>query len=1582
MPGVIEGNPPQLYVTLLEEAGEPTNPTPVELAEKVMPPPDKSLEPVPGSLSPEMKDPTVETLIGDSPQSPPTEPPLTEETEFTEIEKTAEELPEPVTEADPAADSVGATIALTVKVTYALEDGHTFIYDPKTKTGTHVDGEGHETHYFDVRLVTVSQHTCPPGDSMETCVAWMAAIAIIEGEVWIGGYTKEEVLEDGSTRTSHIGIIGKPVADPAVDAQQAVETAMEHMEHLVQAFEVSEEVRAEIRKAVEVVSVEKMIWSNGCVGWYVPGQMCTMAIVEGYKVVLNLYGNEYEFHNGVLDPAKQVAILAINDLLKGVGSCEYCEIQSMVLWLPALSDIRIDSVPLLSTKIDDPDPALFEVILSLGERKWRFVVDYWKMEIRSREEIPPPSYLLEEHRQALLEQIDSELSWLTSRIAELRALIAQAIADYRERMRELFNWYAPDRRALTTLLAELRSLLEEGGFSDETRAAVEGFLGETDAFLAEVRKMVGTYIFNLRFYFLLPTMNALNSSIKYFEEAMAALLAYREKVVNAQTEEELQVLEAEFPRFAKPPQVPVPLNYQPVTIVEPEPLIDWPALHAKFQEAIAHAKALIEQVQLEKMQRAAVPVAFLGTDTYYPHDSNLMDAAHVRRFILAANGLLGQKGVLKISRDLNDNDSIASIEVLSWDTKIPEQFDGLNYYVRFQLGYTVTLTEDQLGVAYHPGPPSVQRLFDDHYNQTVYLNLGDLILIDLFEGGYTPEQYSGQWQIQSPIAKGVMTDEQEKMLENFLKEITAIKAAEKALGDALGINIDDVKLVRNYPKLVNQSEKGSTIAEIWHIGMDVNLWEELHEAVLLSPSGAFTADVTVFRNGEIKVEFSEHTLKLIEEIKGKFKAVRAATEDLANQLQVPMEAIRLIGIKKTEFSGCLSLPQPYERCAAVLQSGYKIYLGYQDQNGIIGPLQEEVRELEAGAVEHKLATFIYHATIGGTEVRFNAQESAAHQIELAIADLKSKVPEANDINLWHAEAELHVWGNSCERDGGEICIALYSPVRGYIIKLHVGEKEYVYHTDLHDYVKLMTEIAFPLPPETIDPWGIITNLEVHITGHFSSQDSPDFNPNLDLNDDKLVDSRDVSRIHAIASANLDVFERIYAKIITEVKSHVGASNGEPWADGAPDYVAELDMNRDGRIDVKDVELTEQLFSAIRKIIQSKMNFIPRDQMDPDMVKQIEAMLGKVFELVGMEIVKTEDGEIIHRIHLRAVKAGEAYLHLTREVEGVVLRDDGTASGVAQEYGVTLNVDPHLQYIAEPAPIDLKAHDGVENIDPIAVGQEVVLTLPIVNKIGPGWEFVPFEDEAGRFSLELALAHQVKLQDVKVESIRETVSTASPCAVGENCVSVVQYEIFYYVNGKRYRADGIKRAGGTDGLRYDVTNMEEMPPEYGLPPPLEEAEEPQNAEKAIETTDPVPAIEVAKEESAPSDLSLIEFKSVKGDSLIRELATEQSNPNENQMTENRLIYDQVVKKEEAVQTKDPLREPLGWRRAAPPFSRKDEQLKPESVIAQHLIFAWKTGQLRRKEEQNSEMKSEVKKAARASGRTSGASVVVSQFVPTN
>ena len=47
---------------------------------------------------------------------------------------------------------------------------------------------------------------------------------------------------------------------------------------------------------IQLVSVEHVDWPDGCMGIHSPGVMCTMVIIPGYKVVLEVNGTQYEYH--------------------------------------------------------------------------------------------------------------------------------------------------------------------------------------------------------------------------------------------------------------------------------------------------------------------------------------------------------------------------------------------------------------------------------------------------------------------------------------------------------------------------------------------------------------------------------------------------------------------------------------------------------------------------------------------------------------------------------------------------------------------------------------------------------------------------------------------------------------------------------------------------------------------------------------------------------------------------------------------------------------------------------------------------------------------------------------------------------------------------------------------------------------------------------------------------------------------------------------------------------------------------------------------------------------------------------------
>lgn len=48
--------------------------------------------------------------------------------------------------------------------------------------------------------------------------------------------------------------------------------------------------------AIQVVSVEEVVWRNSCLGVDVPGEMCLEALTPGYRVVLNVNGQEVAVH--------------------------------------------------------------------------------------------------------------------------------------------------------------------------------------------------------------------------------------------------------------------------------------------------------------------------------------------------------------------------------------------------------------------------------------------------------------------------------------------------------------------------------------------------------------------------------------------------------------------------------------------------------------------------------------------------------------------------------------------------------------------------------------------------------------------------------------------------------------------------------------------------------------------------------------------------------------------------------------------------------------------------------------------------------------------------------------------------------------------------------------------------------------------------------------------------------------------------------------------------------------------------------------------------------------------------------------
>ncbi|NJD60213.1 MAG: hypothetical protein C3F13_06425 [Anaerolineales bacterium] len=65
---------------------------------------------------------------------------------------------------------------------------------------------------------------------------------------------------------------------------------------------------------ISIVSTEAVTWTNGCLDVVIPGVLCTDVMVDGYRIIMEAIGQQYEFHanldgTNVMDASQQLATL-------------------------------------------------------------------------------------------------------------------------------------------------------------------------------------------------------------------------------------------------------------------------------------------------------------------------------------------------------------------------------------------------------------------------------------------------------------------------------------------------------------------------------------------------------------------------------------------------------------------------------------------------------------------------------------------------------------------------------------------------------------------------------------------------------------------------------------------------------------------------------------------------------------------------------------------------------------------------------------------------------------------------------------------------------------------------------------------------------------------------------------------------------------------------------------------------------------------------------------------------------------------------------------------------------------------------
>ena len=97
----------------------------------------------------------------------------------------------------------------TNKIT--LNEGGTFIYNPKEETGVRRDQNNEKTRYKDVLVIPIQVTTCFNDGYYTTCDVISASIGDLQGRVLIGSFITQETLENGAKRTTRSLIFGNEI---------------------------------------------------------------------------------------------------------------------------------------------------------------------------------------------------------------------------------------------------------------------------------------------------------------------------------------------------------------------------------------------------------------------------------------------------------------------------------------------------------------------------------------------------------------------------------------------------------------------------------------------------------------------------------------------------------------------------------------------------------------------------------------------------------------------------------------------------------------------------------------------------------------------------------------------------------------------------------------------------------------------------------------------------------------------------------------------------------------------------------------------------------------------------------------------------------------------------------------------------------------------------------------------------------------------------------------------------------------------------------------------------------------------------
>jgi len=259
-------------------------------------------------------------------------------------------------------------------------------------------------------------------------------------------------------------------------------------------------------------------------------------------------------------------------------------------------------------------------------------------------------------------------------------------------------------------------------------------------------------------------------------------------------------------------------------------------LHSEYSASI---------LSIESLMRATYPpLTVINSFVRYPYSSNLADAPSTITHVLSVDKREGF-GVLAFAREGLD------IGQQMFDGKTSEELDICKDQNKV---FCVNIVVENSPQDVYK--PDFHNIFHQHHGAIVKVSSGDLIRAELSFGGYTLPEYQAKYVLVKGFPAEEMTSEQKALYEKFMREKDAAALAARHVADYL--LLDDAAMLKEESRredlVLVWKDVNPDISARWFFSFNVEA-EQGNDVIFGWGEGMYQAHVTVYKNGELTVEF-------------------------------------------------------------------------------------------------------------------------------------------------------------------------------------------------------------------------------------------------------------------------------------------------------------------------------------------------------------------------------------------------------------------------------------------------------------------------------------------------------------------------------------------------------------------------------------------------------------------------------------------------------------------------------------------------------------------------------------------------------